>query len=71
MLKMKPDLITAQGHSGHSILALACLWGKEESVDCLFKAGADFTKPENEEENATTPLDLAVARRPRSSGQTS
>merc|ERR1712242_245722 len=59
LLKMKPDLISSTGHCGHSILALACLWGKEESVDALFKAGADFTKPENEEDEST-PLDLAV-----------
>ena len=73
LLKMKPDLISYVGHSGHSILALACLWGREESVDALFKgiqffgkfsthffpAGADFAKPENEEDE-TTPLDLAV-----------
>ena len=37
LLKMKPDLISSTGHCGHSILALACLWGKEESVDALFK----------------------------------
>ena len=72
LLKMKPDLISYVGHSGHSILALACLWGREESVDALFKgmrifriffsfilAGADFAKPENEEDEIT-PLDLAV-----------
>ena len=73
LLKMKPDLISYVGHSGHSILALACLWGREESVDALFKglrifekkfsrfilAGADFAKPENEEDEIK-PLDLAV-----------
>ena len=37
LLKMKPDLISYVGHSGHSTLALACLWGREESVDALFK----------------------------------
>jgi len=59
MIKMKPDLISSVGHCGHSVLALACLWGQDESVDALFKAGADFTKPESEESDET-PLDLAV-----------
>merc|ERR1711917_74217 len=48
LLKMKPDLLNYSGHSGHSISELSVLWNRSESVEALFKAGANFTVPNDD-----------------------
>ena len=48
LLKMKPDLLNYSGHSGHSISELSVLWNRSESVEALFKAGANFTVPDDD-----------------------
>ena len=48
ILKMKPDLLNYSGHSGHSISELSVLWNRSESVEALFKAGANFTVPDDD-----------------------
>ena len=45
---MKPDLLNYSGHSGHSISELSVLWNRSESVEALFRAGANFTVPDED-----------------------
>merc|ERR1711953_109076 len=46
LLKMKPDLMNSIGFSGYSMPYLACVWNKTDAVETLFKAGANFTVPD-------------------------
>ena len=48
LLKMKPDLLNYSGRSGHSVSELSVLWNRSESVEALFKAGANFTVPDDD-----------------------
>jgi len=57
------DLINYVGLCGYSVSYLACLWNKSESVEVLFRAGANFTIPDetgNPTGSQSCPRDIAA-----------